>query len=243
MNVYFHLGEGALVDEDAWKRAASSFLDMQQRLIGARTEDDFKTIGLIGREVLIALGQAVFDPAIHKSDVEEVSRTDAKRMLDAYIAVALPGHSNEQIRRLARSAVALAQALQHDQAPTSRDAELVVIATESVFRIVEVLESRKRHDAPWSLVEIAGRFFAWEGPVLHSLPDRPGIPEPAGLIDALREAGVEPSYALTEKLGDAFAKGRHQVFETDLRSWRRPILYKGAGNQVLVARTVHSRYN
>lgn len=81
-----------------------------------------------------------------------------------------------------------------------------------------------------------GRYFAWEGPNLHGLDDRNAEPTPAGLEDALRAAGYEPTYGLPNKLEGAFAKGRKRVFETDRKNWRRLVMGVG-GEQVLLVHT------
>lgn len=87
---------------------------MNHRFLSAETEEDFQAVGLLGREALISLAQAVCDPDAHPPlDGVVPSETDAKRMLEAFVAVALPGSGNEEGRRLVKSAVSLADSLQH----------------------------------------------------------------------------------------------------------------------------------
>jgi hypothetical protein len=65
---------------------------MRQRLESAAAEEQFQAVGLLCREALISLAQAVYDPDVHQTlDKVKASDTDAKRMLEAYIAVALGG--------------------------------------------------------------------------------------------------------------------------------------------------------
>ena len=38
---------------------------MNERLLTAETEEDFQAVGLLGREALISLTQAVYEPSKH----------------------------------------------------------------------------------------------------------------------------------------------------------------------------------
>ena len=68
--------------DQAWTRVARGLEDMRLQIASATTEEHFQAVGLLGREVLTSLGQAVFDPFVQTvPDVERVSGTDAKRML------------------------------------------------------------------------------------------------------------------------------------------------------------------
>ena len=182
----------------AWDRVTRALDSMNHRLLSAETEEDFQAVGLLGREVLISLDQAVYEPDNHPSvDGVSPSQTDAKRMLESFVAAVLPGSGNEEARRFVRSAVALAESLQHRRSAQRIDAELAVAGVESAIRIVEVLSGHAAGARePWQGLELQGRYFAWSGPALHSLEDRPPVPTPAGLIDALRAAGMTPSYEI-----------------------------------------------
>jgi hypothetical protein len=60
---------------------------------------------LLCRETLISLGQAVYNAALHPTlDGVAASDTDAKRMLEAYIAVTFSGSAHEHLRKHARAA-------------------------------------------------------------------------------------------------------------------------------------------
>ena len=157
-------------------------------------------------------------------------------MLTAYVAAELSGAGNEEARRFARAAVACADAVTHKRSASRLDAELVVAAIESVVKVIAILARCSTPAAePWSGVEVDGRYFAWSGPVLHQLVDRPAAPTPAGVEGALREIGMTPRFGRLENLRNHFAKGRLQVFETDQRTWRRALLLSGDGDQMLLA--------
>jgi hypothetical protein len=97
-----------------------------------------------------------------------------------------------------------------------------------------IVETIDELDA-WSGVAVGNRYFAWDGPTLFSVDDRPPVPTPPGLIEAIKAAGLEPSYGVPHKLEAALGRGRLQVFETDRKSWRREV--RGVrGEQVLLVR-------
>src|SRR5437016_3345888 len=100
--------------EAAWTRMARTLDEMRRQLASGTAEEHFQAVGLHGREALISLGQAVFEPAIHKAaDGKDISPTDAPRMLEAYFDSALGGSGNEEARKFAKAALSLAVALQH----------------------------------------------------------------------------------------------------------------------------------
>ena len=106
----------------------------------ASTEEQFQTVGLLCREVLITLAQTVFDPDRHPPiDDVKISKTDAKRMLDRYQAVELAGRSNSIARKHAKASLDLANELQHERTAEFRKAALCAEATASVVNIVAIL--------------------------------------------------------------------------------------------------------
>ena len=122
-----------------WSRVDRNLGEVRTRLESA-TEEQFQAVGLLSRETLISLAQTVFDPNQHPSlDNVEVSKTDAKRMLDRYLAVEVDGKSNSIIRKHAKASLDLANALQHKRTATFRDAALCAEATTSVVNIIAIL--------------------------------------------------------------------------------------------------------
>jgi hypothetical protein len=127
-----------------WAKVDRQIAEVRYRLREASNEEHFQAIGLICREVLITLGQQVFRHDIHISlDGVKPSNTDAKRMLDAFIATEVNGHSNDDIRGHAKAALKLALALQHDRMADFRTAALCAEATASVVNIVAILAGRR----------------------------------------------------------------------------------------------------
>lgn len=106
----------------------------------AKAEEDYQAIGLICREVIISLAQAVYDPAIHESlDGVAPSETDANRMLEAYIGHVFPGASYKEVRAHARASLALALNLQHRRTATQQLAALCVEATASTTAVISII--------------------------------------------------------------------------------------------------------
>ena len=127
-----------------WARVDRAVGEMRDRLATASTEEQFQAVGLLGREILISLAQAVYDPASHPPvDDVQPGPTDARRMLEAYLAAEMPGAGNEEARRHAKSALALAVGLQHRRTANFRDAAMCVEATTSVTNIVAIVSGRR----------------------------------------------------------------------------------------------------
>jgi hypothetical protein len=127
-----------------WERLDRTITAARTRLAAGRDEEDFQTVGLLCREAMITLGQAVWSPAKHPAlDGVTPSDTDAKRRLEAYVAVELASNVNEQARRHARAALDLAVALQHRRTATYRDAAMCLEGTASVVNLVAIVEGRR----------------------------------------------------------------------------------------------------
>jgi len=133
-----------LPPQTGWQRVDRGVGELRDRLAGARSEEQFQAVGLLGREALISLAQAVYEPKRHPPlDGVQPSATDGKRMLEAFIAIELAGGANEEARRHARSALDFAVALQHRRTATFRDAALCVEATTSVINMIAIVAGRR----------------------------------------------------------------------------------------------------
>lgn len=139
-----HTGRTEEVPPTGWTRVDRTVGRLRDRLATSRNEEDFQAVGLLGRETLISLAQAVYAPDRHPAlDGTQPSPTDAKRMLEAYFAVELPGGTNAEARGHARSALAFANALQHRRTATFRDAALCVEATTAVVNITAIVAGKR----------------------------------------------------------------------------------------------------
>jgi hypothetical protein len=123
-----------------WERVDRTVYEMKQRLIEAKTEEQFQAIGMLGREAIITIAQQVFNRDIHKTEDGVIpSDTDAKRMLDAYFSCELSGSSNERVRKYSRASLDLANNLTHDRLATMRDASLCLTAVVSLAYTVKII--------------------------------------------------------------------------------------------------------
>ncbi|MCW2276535.1 hypothetical protein GJ654_20335 [Rhodoblastus acidophilus] len=135
---------GTAFEPTGWERVDRTVAKARIRLAAATGEEDYQGIGLLGREALISLADVVWKADRHPSlDGVAPSPTDAKRRLEAYIAVELATNANEQARKHARAALDLAVGLQHKRSATWRDAAMCLEATASVANLVAIIEGRR----------------------------------------------------------------------------------------------------
>jgi hypothetical protein len=134
-----------LFDEPTgWPRVDRGVEEVRRALEHASTEEQFQVVGLLCRETLVSVAQVVYTSALHKpSDGSVPSDTDAKRMLDSYIAVELAGGPNEALRRHAKAALVLANDLQHHRTADYRQAALCAEATTSVVNLLAIISGQR----------------------------------------------------------------------------------------------------
>jgi hypothetical protein len=131
---------GKEYEPTGWARVDRTANEMRQRLSSASNEEQFQAVGLLGRELLISAAQEVFRPKEHPTlDGITASKTDARRMLEAYIAATLAGSANEYVRKHAKAALDLAVQLQHKRTATYREAAICVEATISVVNLTAII--------------------------------------------------------------------------------------------------------
>lgn len=135
---------GPLREPTGWVRVDRSIEKIRKQLELARNEEDFQAIGLLCRETLISLAQAVYDAARHQSvDRVSPSPTDAKRMLDAYIDSELKDGVNDETRRHAKASLDLANNLQHKRTANFRSTAMCAEATTSVVNLIAIVSGRR----------------------------------------------------------------------------------------------------
>jgi hypothetical protein len=136
---------GRAFDEPTgWPAVDSGIEEVLRLLNGANTASLYQGVGLSCRELTITLAQTVFDKERHPIlDGAKASPTDAKRMLESFIAVEFAGQSKEELRKYARSAFDLANNLQHRRTATFRDAALCAEATISLSNLLSIVAGRR----------------------------------------------------------------------------------------------------
>ncbi len=142
-----HSGFRTDYEPTGWERVDRTVGELRSRLAAAQTEEQHQAVGLLCREALISTAQAVFVAEKHPSlDGVAPSQTDAKRMLEAYIAVEMNGSTNEYLRKHTRAALDLAVHLQHKRTATFRDAAICVEATTAIINTVAIMSGRRDPD-------------------------------------------------------------------------------------------------
>ncbi|OWO94810.1 hypothetical protein B5E41_10305 [Rhizobium esperanzae] len=128
-----------------WERVDRSLCKAKAQLLTASTEEELQTIGLLGREVLISLGQAVYDRDVHgetDEDGKRIGSTDARRQLFAWLHHQMAGADNKEIRAHIKASIDLAVHLQHRRTATRQLAALCLEATSSAVSVVAIIAGR-----------------------------------------------------------------------------------------------------
>jgi hypothetical protein len=127
-----------------WTKVDRQLQAVREQLDSASTEEQYQTVGLLCREVLISVSQEMFDPAVHLPiDDKQASDTDARRKLEQIFEVELHGSASEEARAHAKAAVRLALALQHKRTADFRTAALCAEGTTSVVNMLAILAERR----------------------------------------------------------------------------------------------------
>ncbi|MDR1973976.1 MAG: hypothetical protein LBQ31_04795 [Bacteroidales bacterium] len=131
------------VDLSDWDKINRNIIEINKREKQALDEEQFQAVGMLCRELITTLALIVFDLEKHTSlDGTDIGRTDAKRMLDAYIAVAIAGGESEELRAYAKATNRLANALTHKRTATKKEMMLCTSATIALINFIGVLEDK-----------------------------------------------------------------------------------------------------
>jgi len=118
-------------------RSTPEIAELRRHFEIARTPQDFRAIGNDCVIVTEALSRVVFKPARHvKPGESEPPVSNTKLRLERFIDDAASGSSNASLRKLARSAVEMAQAVKHSATPTRTEAG---VAADSVILLSNIL--------------------------------------------------------------------------------------------------------
>ena len=123
-----------------WEKVDDAIVRMKEILINASLTEDYQSVGMFGREVLITLAQLVFNKDKHPSiDGTDIGKSDAKRMLEAYLSFCLKHRENPREIRFAKAAVDFANELTHNRTATAIDAELCYSAVSTTVNIIRII--------------------------------------------------------------------------------------------------------
>ena len=134
-----------LVRIDDWDRINRTLAKIKKDSVVAKNEEDYQSIGLLCRELLISLAQAVYKPDLHGSADDKgvtIGEADTSRMLNNYINVKLKGGCNEELRSFAKNANKLANRLTHERSASKKDMMITLSATVAVINLIGALEEK-----------------------------------------------------------------------------------------------------
>ena len=123
-----------------WPRVDEKIRELCRRFRTSTTAQDYRAVGTHCVGVIEAVSKVVYDPKRHLRDGEVEPPVDkSKQRLDRYIEGALRGEPNEELRGLAKRAVALAHQVKHRSTPTRReagiDADAVILMANILRRL------------------------------------------------------------------------------------------------------------
>lgn len=138
-------GAEILVQLDDWERIKRTVNKIRIDSNSAQNEEDFQAIGLLCRDVIISLAQAVYDPTVHSDRDEEgthIGSSDAVRMIGNYFFIKLKGKSNKELRDYAKATNAIANQLTHKRTATRTDMLLTMSSTIALINFIGILEDK-----------------------------------------------------------------------------------------------------
>jgi len=134
-----------IVELDDWERIKRTVIKIKRESNNAKDEEDFQTIGLLCRDVIISLAQAVYDPLIHGATDDtgkQIGNADAVRMIGNYVSVELNGSHNKELRAYAKATNDLANQLTHKRSATKKDMLLIVSSTIALINFIGIIEEK-----------------------------------------------------------------------------------------------------
>lgn len=129
-----------------WQSVDRAMDRIRELLATASTVEQFQEVGVVCREGLISLAQAVFDASQHpplRNDTTDVSDSDVKRMMARYVASECPGPSNQEVRKCVNIAVDLANKVTHRRTSVYRDAAFCAQTTINVIGLIAIISGRR----------------------------------------------------------------------------------------------------
>ena len=120
-----------------WSRVDAEINELRRHFAMARSEQDYRNVGNDCVAVLERLSEAVFDPDRHLQEGEEIPpAANTKLRIGRFVEHAAAGHANQEVRKVARAVIEIAQAVKHRSTPSRRDAG---IAADSVIQLANIL--------------------------------------------------------------------------------------------------------
>jgi len=131
-----------------WTQIEGRLASMRQELAQAVSLDDLQDVGRRCREVLIDAARHVFDASMVPDGVDTPGPSDAKAMIELFVASRAGGSSRAALRAVVRSAHTLMQTVTHSASVTRADAIACGSATVLIVRTLQQLESEHARSRP-----------------------------------------------------------------------------------------------
>jgi hypothetical protein len=125
-----------------WAKVDEEIDELRRKFRSAGTPQDYRAIGTNCVGVVEELSRVTYDAGIHlRPGEEEPPVNNSKNRLDRVIETALSGQANEELRGLAKRAVAVAHLIKHKTTPTRREAgiaaDTVILLSNIIRRLAE----------------------------------------------------------------------------------------------------------
>jgi len=78
-------------------------------------------------------------------------------------------------------------------------------------------------EASWEGIQVRGSFYAWAGSLLD-IEDRDPVAPPVDLLKEIERSGLKPRWVNKDNINHYIERGLSQVFATDRKTWRRPVI-------------------
>lgn len=131
-----------------WPEVDKEISELRRHFQGARTAQDYRSVGLDCVAVTESLGAQVYDPAKHlREGEEEPPIANTKQRLERFLGDAIPGPENATLRKLARATIDYAQHVKHSGTPTRREAG---IAADAVIQLANILRQLDDDGGGWA---------------------------------------------------------------------------------------------
>ena len=125
-----------------WHEIDTAIGELRRHFRTSTTAQDYKAVGLDCVTITEALSRQVYDHSKHTPEGEaEPPEGKTKVRLERYVEERLPGADSVEMRRLARAAIELAEAVKHGRAPTRTKAG---VAADAVILLANLL--RRIHE-------------------------------------------------------------------------------------------------
>ena len=130
---------------DDWSEIGRRMIKIKKAVSTASDIEDFQSIGLQCREVIISVAKTVYDADTHGAHSDDgilIGESDAVRQLANYIKFNLKGKENEELRSYAKATNKISNVLTHRRTSTKIEMLLCVNATVALINFVGILEGK-----------------------------------------------------------------------------------------------------